>query len=87
MVCLGGDSGGETPAGEAVKGSAKVFDVENFGESLCGEVKGEADAGADMINILKLPYVPRACAWIHARGDGMTLVAMQVAPPLLDGRC
>lgn len=83
MVCLGGDSGGETPAGEAVKGSAKVFDVENFGELRPGwseEQGADERASADMINILKLPYVPRACAWIHGRGDGMTLVAMWVSP-------
>lgn len=45
-----------------VKGSAKVFDVENF----------------DMINILKLPYRPRTCAWVHSKGEGMTLLAMWV---------
>lgn len=32
LASLGGDSGGRTTSGEAVLGSAKVFDVENFGE-------------------------------------------------------
>ncbi len=32
----------------------------------------------DMINIIKLPFVPRACAWIHGRNDGRTLLAVYV---------
>lgn len=31
LACLGADQGGVAPGGEPVKGSAKVFDVENFG--------------------------------------------------------
>ncbi|BGP43579.1 Peptidyl-prolyl cis-trans isomerase cyp15 [Rhodotorula kratochvilovae] len=57
---LGADSGGKTAEGLEVKGSAKVFDVENF----------------DMINILKLPYAPRTCTWVHGRNDGRTLLAI-----------
>ncbi|BGP11452.1 Peptidyl-prolyl cis-trans isomerase cyp15 [Rhodotorula toruloides] len=57
---LGADSGGRTAEGLEVKGSAKVFDVENF----------------DMINILKLSYVPRACCWVHNRNDGRILLAV-----------
>jgi peptidylprolyl isomerase domain and WD repeat-containing protein 1 len=29
-----------------------------------------------MINILKLPYVPRVCAWIHGQHDARTLLAI-----------
>ncbi|GJN94391.1 hypothetical protein Rhopal_007471-T1 [Rhodotorula paludigena] len=57
---LGADVGGKTAEGLDVKGSAKVFDVENF----------------DMINILKLPYAPRTCCWVHNRNDGRTLLAI-----------
>ncbi|GAA6034734.1 hypothetical protein JCM8097_001144 [Rhodosporidiobolus ruineniae] len=57
---LGADQGGKTAEGLEVKGSAKVFDVENF----------------DMINILKLPYVPRVCAWVHGKHDARTLLAI-----------
>ncbi|KAM0748186.1 hypothetical protein T439DRAFT_75986 [Meredithblackwellia eburnea MCA 4105] len=74
LACLGGDVGGNVASGEPVKGSAKVFDVENF----------------DMINIIKLPYVPRACAWVHQRGDGRTLLAISdfdsAAIRIYDGR-
>lgn len=50
------------PSGEivAVKGSAKIFDVENF----------------DMINILKLDYRPRVCCWVHGKGVARTMLAM-----------
>lgn len=33
---------------------------------------------SDMINILKLPYVPRTCCWVHGIGEGMTLLAVYV---------
>lgn len=33
LASLGEDIGGRTTGGEEVKGSVKVFDVENFGES------------------------------------------------------
>ncbi|GAA5871767.1 hypothetical protein JCM8547_008137 [Rhodosporidiobolus lusitaniae] len=59
-AALGADQGGKTKEGLEVKGSAKVFDVENF----------------DMINILKLPYVPRVCAWVHGKHDARTLLAI-----------
>ncbi|TKA54510.1 hypothetical protein B0A53_03203 [Rhodotorula sp. CCFEE 5036] len=71
---LGADSGGRTAEGLEVKGSAKVFDVENF----------------DMINILKLPYVPRAACWIHGRNEGRILLAISdfdsAAIRIYDGR-
>ncbi|KAM0790478.1 hypothetical protein ACM66B_003354 [Microbotryomycetes sp. NB124-2] len=60
LASLGADQGGKTVEGLEVKGSAKVFDVENF----------------DMINILKLPFNPRVCTWVHRRGDGRILLAI-----------
>lgn len=77
---LGADVGGKTAEGLDVKGSAKVFDVENFGA--CPFVTPfracelTAPLAADMINILKLPYAPRTCCWVHNRNDGRTLLAM-----------
>ncbi|KAF8133869.1 hypothetical protein EV363DRAFT_1430397 [Boletus edulis] len=41
-------------------GSAKVFDVVNF----------------DMINMLKLGFVPHACCWVHKRGQAQGLLAI-----------
>ncbi|KAK4047441.1 Peptidyl-prolyl cis-trans isomerase cyp15 [Microbotryomycetes sp. JL221] len=60
LASLGADQGGKTVEGFEVKGSAKVFDVENF----------------DMINILKLPFNPRVATWVHRRGDGRILLAI-----------
>ncbi|SCV68228.1 BQ2448_349 [Microbotryum intermedium] len=60
LASLGSDQGGKTVEGWEVRGSAKVFDVENF----------------DMINILKLPFNPRICCWLHGRGDGRSLLAI-----------
>lgn len=40
--------------------SLKVFDVVNF----------------DMINMMKLDYVPRTLEWIHRSGDAVTALAV-----------
>lgn len=79
---LGADSGGKTAEGLEVKGSAKVFDVENFGACRAPIPRHvrpltlSVPSPADMINILKLPYAPRTCAWVHGRNDGRTLLAI-----------
>jgi peptidylprolyl isomerase domain and WD repeat-containing protein 1 len=31
-----------------------------------------------MINMLKLPYTPLACCWVHKRGQAQGLLAMYV---------
>ncbi|KZV73739.1 peptidyl-prolyl cis-trans isomerase [Peniophora sp. CONT] len=41
-------------------GTAKVFDIQNF----------------DMINMFKLGYIPRACCWVHKRGQVQGLLAI-----------
>ncbi|OXG32303.1 peptidylprolyl isomerase domain and WD repeat-containing protein 1 [Cryptococcus neoformans Ze90-1] len=55
-------------------GEGRVFDVVNF----------------DMINILKFPYTPKACCWIHEPGAGQPLLAVSdAASPTIriyDGR-
>ncbi|XP_043225175.1 peptidylprolyl isomerase domain and WD repeat-containing protein 1-like isoform X2 [Amphibalanus amphitrite] len=43
--------------------SVKIFDVINF----------------DMINMMKLPYVPRCCQWVHAAGDALAALAISEA--------
>jgi len=44
----------------------------------------------DMINILKFPFTPKACCWVHQPGAGQTLLAVSdVASPTIriyDGR-
>ncbi|EGF98802.1 uncharacterized protein MELLADRAFT_50886 [Melampsora larici-populina 98AG31] len=45
------------------EGSVKIFDVQNF----------------DMINMMKVPFVPKACCWVHAIGQAATLLAVSDA--------
>jgi len=40
--------------------SLKVFDVVNF----------------DMINMMKMPYVPGCCEWVHSPGDAVSMLAV-----------
>ncbi|WFD38574.1 peptidylprolyl isomerase [Malassezia japonica] len=44
----------------AADGSVKVFDVLNF----------------DLINMIDLPYTPRACCWVHRRGSADLVLAI-----------
>ncbi|KAK0570214.1 Peptidyl-prolyl cis-trans isomerase cyp15 [Tilletia horrida] len=41
-------------------GTAKIFDVANF----------------DMINMIKLGYIPRACCWVHKKGRADSILAI-----------
>ncbi|CEH19448.1 peptidyl-prolyl cis-trans isomerase [Ceraceosorus bombacis] len=60
VVAVSASSDGNLFATAASDGSVKVFDVQNF----------------DLINMLQLPYVPRACAWVHKGGRAGTLLAV-----------
>lgn len=51
---------GQLLASISEDGSAKVFDVVNF----------------DMINMIKLGFTPRACCWVHRRGQAQGLLAV-----------
>ncbi|KAI9465600.1 hypothetical protein BJY52DRAFT_1245051 [Lactarius psammicola] len=51
---------GELFASVAEDGSAKVFDVVNF----------------DMINMIKLGFTPKACCWVHRRGQAQGILAV-----------
>lgn len=59
-------------------GSVKVFDVVNFGT--CGRLGIRSVVrtltGIDMMNMLKLDFVPHACCWVHRRGQAQGLLAM-----------
>lgn len=44
----------------ASDGTVKVFDVLNY----------------DLINMIELPYTPRACAWVHRRGSAELVLAI-----------
>ncbi|KAF8319014.1 hypothetical protein DL93DRAFT_2053995 [Clavulina sp. PMI_390] len=51
---------GQLCASMAEDGSVKVFDVVNF----------------DMINMMKLDFVPLTCCWVHKRGQAQSLLAI-----------
>jgi peptidylprolyl isomerase domain and WD repeat-containing protein 1 len=67
-------------------GEGRVFDVVNFGTSF-SQLQWLI---LDMINILKFPFTPKACCWVHQPGAGQTLLAVSdVASPTIwiyDGR-
>ncbi|KZP33693.1 hypothetical protein FIBSPDRAFT_916100 [Athelia psychrophila] len=63
VVGVSASADGQLFASVAEDGSAKVFDVINF----------------DMINMVKLGYTPRACCWVHKRGQAQGLLAVSDA--------
>ncbi|KAJ7600641.1 hypothetical protein C8J56DRAFT_1010469 [Mycena floridula] len=60
VVGVSASSDGQLFASVSEDGNAKVFDVVNF----------------DMINIIKLGYVPHSCCWVHRRGLAQGLLAV-----------
>ncbi|KAK7099694.1 peptidylprolyl isomerase domain and WD repeat-containing protein 1-like isoform X2 [Littorina saxatilis] len=60
VIDLGMSSNGELCCTVSDDKTAKVFDVVNF----------------DMINMLKLGYVPSCCGWIYASGDPVAALAV-----------
>jgi hypothetical protein len=43
---------------------------------LFGPRKCELTAYPDMINMIKLSFIPHACCWVHRRGQAQGLLAM-----------
>ncbi|KAG6855549.1 hypothetical protein H0H87_001249 [Tephrocybe sp. NHM501043] len=60
VAAVSASADGQLFATVSEDGNAKVFDVVNF----------------DMINIIKLGYVPYACCWVHRRGQAQGLLAV-----------
>ncbi|KAG6820714.1 hypothetical protein H0H93_012767 [Arthromyces matolae] len=60
IVAVSASADGQLFATVSDDGSAKVFDVVNF----------------DMINIIKLGYVPLTCCWVHKSGQAQGLLAV-----------
>ncbi|KZT25403.1 hypothetical protein NEOLEDRAFT_1065477 [Neolentinus lepideus HHB14362 ss-1] len=74
VVSVSASADGQLFASVSEDGTAKVFDVVNF----------------DMINMIKLGYVPNACCWVHRRGQAQGLLAVSDSKTgvirLYDGR-
>lgn len=86
IVAVSASADGQLFASVAEDGSAKVFDVVNFGKS-CPSRTGkygsrnidcDSIGDADIINMMKLGYTPHACCWVHRRGQAQGLLAMYV---------
>ncbi|TFL06846.1 hypothetical protein BDV98DRAFT_556785 [Pterulicium gracile] len=60
VTAVSASADGQLFASVSEDGTAKVFDVVNF----------------DMINILKLGFVPHSCCWVHKKGQAQALLAV-----------
>ena len=84
IVGVSASADGQLFASIAEDESAKVFDVVNFGPyraSLVGIVVASSDhcnqnVHLDMINMLKLGFTPKACCWVHRRGQAQSILAV-----------
>ena len=77
IVAISASADGQLFASVAEDGSAKVFDVGNFGMS--PQPKRLSNVSwllVDMINMLKFGYIPHACCWVHRRGQAQSLLAV-----------
>jgi peptidylprolyl isomerase domain and WD repeat-containing protein 1 len=83
MPIVGGSASadGELFASIAEDESAKVFDVVNFGAVLfCVSMLFLTLVAhySDMINMIKLGFAPKACCWVHRRGQAQGVLAVYV---------
>jgi len=84
IVGVSASADGQLFASIAEDESAKVFDVVNFGpygRHFVGIVVASSDyynqyAHLDMINMLKLGFTPKACCWVHRRGQAQIILAV-----------
>lgn len=87
IVGVSASADGQLFASISDDGHAKVFDVINFGPSQsltsfrASEPLMHYWTRVDMINMIKLGYIPSACCWVHRRGQAQGLLAVCV--PLL----
>lgn len=81
IVGVSASADGQLFASVAEDGNAKVFDVVNFGTYFysTSEICLRSNymlVNADMINMIKLGYMPRACCWVHGRGQAQGILAV-----------
>ena len=80
IVGVSASADGQLFASVSEDGTAKVFDVVNFGVSIraAALLRSSHAFHADMINMIKLGYTPHACCWVHRRGQAQGLLAVYV---------
>lgn len=77
VIAVSASADGQLFATVAEDQMAKVFDVVNFGELILNGISFILNRVVlDMINIIKLGYVPHACCWVHKRGQAQGLLAV-----------
>jgi WD domain, G-beta repeat len=84
IVGVSASADGELFASIADDGSAKVFDVVNFGAPPASFPPLSLlvlTTQTDMINMIKLGFTPKACCWVHKRGQAQGILAVYVSNP------
>lgn len=79
IVGASASADGQLFASVSEDGTAKVFDVVNFGASICSSTlrrSSQTNLPTDMINMIKLGFTPHACCWVHRRGQAQGLLAV-----------
>ena len=84
IVGISASSDGQLFASVAEDGSAKVFDILNYGPHLTSScmscILTVPRSSADMINVIKLGFTPHACCWVHKAGTAREVLAVYVNP-------
>lgn len=76
IVGVSASDDGQLFASIAEDGTAKVFDVINFGGYRLYSCEPPLMKEIDMINMIKLGFTPHACCWTHRRGQAQGLLAV-----------
>ena len=74
---------GQLFASVAEDGTAKVFDILNYGQHhfhRCARCTLTTCSSADMTNMIKLGFTPLACCWVHKPGTAREILAVYVTP-------
>lgn len=88
IVGISASSDGQLFASVAEDGSAKVFNILDYGihhSHHYALATHRMCSSTDMINMIKLGFTPLACCWVHKPGTAREVLAVYV-PPLVCNR-
>ena len=83
IVGISASSDGQLFASVAEDGSAKVFNILDYGmhhSRHCALATHRMCSSIDMINMIKLGFTPLACCWVHKPGTAREVLAVYVSP-------
>lgn len=91
IVGISASSDGQLFASVAEDGTAKVFDILNYGKHnphRSAQHTHRTCSYIDMTNMIKLGFTPLACCWVHKPGTAREILAVYVIPlhALVKGR-